>query len=253
VVRSFWEDEFARYDKRFLQEAIAPIQNKLGQILMSPHLRNVLGQVRGGIDARRVMDGGKIFVASLSKGRIGADKANLLGALLATQFQLAAMSRADVPEGDRRDFFLYVDEFQSFATDSFATMLSEARKFRLSLCLSHQYMAQLRPGILDAVLGNVGSILAFRVGHRDAEALRGAFGEGVSAEDLASLGNGEVIGRVLTDGRSGQPFRGRTLPPSGATHGRRDAIIRRSRERYATARAIVEERIARWMRKGSRS
>lgn len=249
MVRSFWEDEFARYDRRFLQEAVAPIQNKLGQILMSPHLRNVLGQVRGGIDARRIMDGGKIFVASLSKGRIGADKANLLGALLATQFQLAAMSRADVPEAARRDFFLYVDEFQSFATDSFATMLSEARKYRLSLVLSHQYMGQLRPGVLDAVLGNVGSILAFRVGHHDAEALRGAFGPGVSAEDLVSLANGEVMGKALFDGRSGQPFRGWTRPPSAVAHGRRDAIIRRSRERYATARAVVEERIRRWMRR----
>ena len=247
AVRSFWEDEFERYERRFMQEAVAPIQIKLGQVLMSPHLRNILGQVRGRIDFRRMMDGGKIFVASLSKGRIGADKAGLLGSLLVTQFHLAAMSRADVPERERRDFFLYVDEFQSFASDSFASMLSEARKYRLCLSLSHQYMAQLRPGVLDAVLGNVGSIMAFRVGHQDAEPLRAALGGACSADDLVSLGNGEVFAKTLSGGRDVQAFRGRTLMPSATRHGRMDTIVRRSRERFARGRAVVEGKIERWM------
>lgn len=146
VVRVFWTTEFENYDRKFLLEAIAPIQNKVGQLLMSPHVRNILGQVRSRIDARFMMDNGRIFIANLSKGALGADKANLLGALWVTQFQLAAMSRVDTPEADRRDFHLYVDEFHSFASDSFASILSEARKYRLCLTLSHQYVAQLVEG-----------------------------------------------------------------------------------------------------------
>jgi hypothetical protein len=145
IVRSFWVNEFENYDDRFLTEAVAPIQNKVGQLLMSPQLRNILGQVRSKINARSMMDNKLIFIADLSKGKLGEDKSNLLGALLVTQFQLAAMSRADMPEAQRRDFFLYVDEFQSFATDSFISILSEARKYRLCLTLSHQYVEQLRP------------------------------------------------------------------------------------------------------------
>ena len=186
-VRSFWVNEFENFDERFLREAVAPIQNKVGQLLMSPHLRNILGQVRSRIDARFMMDNGRIFIADLSKGKLGADKSNLLGALLVTQFQLAAMSRSDVPEETRRDFFLYVDEFQSFTSDSFVSILSEARKYRLCLTLSHQYTDQLRPEIKDAVFGNVGSIVAFRVGHRDAKTLEEVLGGSYTASQLSSL------------------------------------------------------------------
>src|SRR5258706_16114663 len=142
VVTSFWRDEFANYDPRFMREAIAPVQNKVGQLLMSPVIRNVLGQVRNRIDIRYLMDHRKVFIANLSKGRLGEDKANLLGALLVTQFQHAAMSRADMPEDERVDFYLSVDEFQNFGTDSFATILSETRKQRLCLTLAHQYIEQ---------------------------------------------------------------------------------------------------------------
>lgn len=249
LVRSFWENEFGNYDKKFMQEAIAPIQNKVGQLLMSPHVRNILGQVRSRIDARFMMDNGRIFIADVSKGKLGADKSNLLGALLVTQFQLAAMSRSDVPEHERKDFFLYVDEFQSFASDSFISILSEARKYRLCLTLSHQYVDQVRPEIRDAVFGNVGSIVAFRVGHRDAKQLELAFGETYRASQLTSLGNHEVCAKLLADGQDCEPFLGKTLPPVGERHGWRETIICRSREKYARPRKIVEDRIRRWLNK----
>jgi len=247
LVRSFWVNEFENYDSKFLQEAIAPIQNKVGQLLMSPHVRNILGQVRSRIDARFMMDNGRIFIADVSKGKLGADKSNLLGALLVTQFQLAAMSRSDVPEHERIDFFLYVDEFQTFASDSFVSILSEARKYRLCLTLSHQYVDQVRPEIRDAVFGNVGSIVAFRVGHRDAKQLEQAFDETYRASQLTSLGNYEVCVKLLADGQDCEPFLGKTLPPIGERHGRRETIIRRSREKYATPRKIVEDKINRWL------
>ena len=248
MVHSFWVNEFDGYERRFLQEAVAPIQNKVGQLLMSPHVRNIVGQVRSRINARFMMDDGRIFIANLSKGKLGADKSNLLGALLVTQFELAAMSRADVSEEERRDFFLYVDEFQSFTSDSFVSILSEARKYRLCLTLSHQYVAQLRPEIRDAVLGNVGSIIAFRVGQPDAKLLEQVFGETYQASQLTSLNNGEVCARLLTNGQDREPCLGRTLAPSGTRHGRRDAIVRRSREKYGSRRHVVEERIKRWLR-----
>lgn len=247
VVRSFWVNEFDGYERRFLQEAVAPIQNKVGQLLMSPHVRNIVGQVKSKIDARFMMDDGKIFIANLSKGKLGADKANLLGALLVTQFELAAMSRADISEKERRDFFLYVDEFQSFTSDSFVSILSEARKYRLCLTLSHQYVAQLRPEIRDAVFGNVGSIIAFRVGHSDAKMLEQVFGESYRASQFTSLNNGEICARLLSNGQDREPFLGSTLPPIGIRHGRKDIIIRRSREKYSTRREIVEGKIERWL------
>jgi hypothetical protein len=248
MVRSFWVNEFENYDSKFLQEAIAPIQNKVGQLLMSPHLRNVLGQVRSRIDARFMMDRGRIFIADVSKGKLGEDKSNLIGALLVTQFQLAAMSRADVPEHERRDFFLCVDEFQSFATDSFVSILSEARKYRLCLTLSHQYVEQLKPEIREAVFGNVGSIVAFRVGQRDAEVLEREFGSAYPAGHFTRLSNYEVYAKLLNDGEWGEPFAGMTLPPVGARHGHGETVVRRSREKYATARQAVEEKIRRWLR-----
>jgi Type IV secretion-system coupling protein DNA-binding domain len=246
MVRSFWKNEFEAYDRKFLHDAIAPIQNKVGQLLMSPHLRNILGQIRNRINARFMMDDGRIFIADLSKGKLGADKTNLLGALLATQFQLAAMARSNVPEAKRKDFYLYVDEFQSFASDSFVSILSEARKYRLCLTLSHQYVDQLRPQIREAVFGNVGSTIAFRVGHDDAKTLERAFGETYAARQFTSLGNHDVCAKLLNGGRDSEPFLGRTLPQIGVRYGRAATIIRRSREKYATSRKIVENRIERW-------
>jgi len=247
VVRSFWEYEFEAHDRHTKAEMVSPILNKVGPLLMTPQLRNILGQVRGRIDARFMMDEGRIFIANLSKGKLGADKSSLLGSLLVTQFQLAAMARADVRETERRDFFLYVDEFHSFVSDSFAAILAEARKYRLCLTLAHQYTAQLKREIAQAVVGNVGTFLAFRVGHGDAEELQKAFGDSFPASAFTSLNNGEVYAKLLSNGRDIEPFLGRTLPPAGKRHGRRDAIIRRSREKYSTRREVVEGIIKKWL------
>jgi DNA helicase HerA-like ATPase len=247
LVRAFWVNEFAGYSRPFLQEAVAPIQNKVGQLLMSPHLRNILGQIRSRIEPRFMMDRGRIFIADVSKGKLGADKSNLMGALLVTQFQLAAMSRADVPEAKRRDFYLYVDEFQSFASDSFVSILSEARKYRLCLTLSHQYTNQLRPEIRDSVFGNVGSTVAFRVGQSDAELLEREFGNAYPPSRFVDMRNFEICVKILKDGEHYDPFIARTLPVWGERHGHRETIVRRSREKYSSPRKVIEDRIRRWL------
>lgn len=171
VVRTFWTDEFTKYQDRLLAEAIAPIQNKVGQFLSSSLIRNIVGQTKSAFNVREVMDEQKILIMNLSKGKIGEDNSALLGAMMITKIQLAAMARVDTPERERKDFYLYVDEFQNFATESFAGILSEARKYRLNLILAHQFISQLDETVRDAVFGNVGTIAAFRIGAMDTEVL----------------------------------------------------------------------------------
>lgn len=248
IVQAFWTNEFERYDPAFMREAVAPIQNKLGQVLMSPHLRSVFGQAKSRIEPRRIIDTGKIFIANVSKGRLGEDKSNLIGALLVSQFQVAAMSRANVPEEERRDFHLFVDEFHSFGSESFATLLSEARKYRLTLTLAHQYLDQVSPKILSSLVGNVGSIVAFRVGHTDADRLEKAIGGSFRAEDFATLNNHEMYAKLLAHGKDAAPFHAHAMPPLGRRHGRQETIMRRSRQRYARRRSEVAEKIERWSR-----
>ncbi len=247
LVRSFWLKEFANYDAKFLNEAISPVLNKVGQLFVSPHVRNILGQVRSKISARFMMDNQRILIADISKSRLGEDKSRLLGALLVHEFQLAAMSRSDTPESERVDFNLYVDEFSSFTSDSFAGVLSESRKYRLCLTLSHQFMSQLPERLKNAVLGNVGAIISFRVGSLDANVLEQEFGGAYNASQFTELGNHEVLVKQLAHGRYQEPFRGKTLPPLALYHGRRDTIVKRSREKYGTPRERVEERIRRWL------
>lgn len=249
AVRFFWTVEFTKWDRATVAEAVSPLQNKIGQVLMSPALRNVLCQSKSRIGARFMMDNGKIFVANLSKGRLGEDKSAIIGALLAAEFQSAAMSRVDVPEEGRRDFHLYVDEFQSFVSSAFVSILSEARKYRLCLTLAHQYLGQLQEGILAAVIGNVASIISFRVGHTEAEALEMAFGKSYAAEHFTNLNNREVYAKILSNGRDSAPFFGRMLPPMEARHGRRDRIIKRSRERYSVRLGAIEAKLARWLKR----
>lgn len=248
-VRSFWVNEFESYDVKFMTEAIAPVQNKVGQLLMSPPIRNVLGQVKRKVDPRFMIARQRIFIANLSKGLIGEDKANLLGSLLVTSFELAAMERVDIPEEERKDFFLFIDEFQNFTTDSFATILSEARKYRLSLTLSHQYLDQVPEQIQKAVFGNVGTIIAFRVGQSDARTLANEFGPRYIADQFSSLGNFEVLVKLLSRGQHGEPFAGSTFPPIKMHTGRRDAVIRRSREKYASSKVVIESKINRWLQR----
>ncbi len=245
-IRAFWMEEYACYDERFKREAIAPIQNKLGQFLQSPVIRNILGQVRNKVSIPFVMDDSRLFLANLSKGRIGEDKANLLGSLLVTQFQLSAMARANQPEAERRDFYLFIDEFQNFSTDAFASILAEARKYRLCLVLSHQYIDQLSLPVRQAVFGNVGTLISFRIGHADAEVMAKEFGETFSVNMLADLGRFEAAVKLLEDGSNRQPFLAKMLPPLKGATGRRDRFVARSRERFATRRGIVEKRLNRW-------
>ncbi len=245
MVRSFWVNEFANYDRSFRQEAISPIQNKVGQLFLSPALRNVLGQVGTKINFRFMMDNKRIFIANLSKGLIGEAHSSLLGSLLITGFELAALSRADCPPDERGDFFLYADEFHHYATDSFASILSEARKYGLSLTLAHQYLGQLSEQINTAVFGNVGTLLAFRVSEADAALLERQFGGSFTSAHFTGLENYRLCARLLSQ----EPFLASSLPPLETHRNRRKTVIRHSRRKYCTRRKIVEDRIDRWLKK----
>jgi CxxC-x17-CxxC domain-containing protein len=251
VVRAFWVQEYSRYTQRYEVEATAAIQNKVGQFTSNPLIRNIVGQTRSTIDMREVMDGKKILLANISKGRIGEDNSRLLGGLLITKLQLAAMSRVDIPEDQRQDFFLYIDEFQHFATESFVNILSEARKYRLSLILSHQYIAQLGVGmeaqVRDAVFGNVGTIVSFRIGAEDAEALEKEFFPEFIGEDFVNLGKYTIYVKLMIDGVASRPFSAGTLPPPRALEKpNREEIIEFSRGTYGTALQEVEDAIRAW-------
>lgn len=212
-VRRFWLREYAGYPKPFRAEAIAPIQNKVGAFLADPVLQAILTQPRSSFDLRRVMDDGRILLVNLAKGKLGEDTAALLGALIVSRIGLAALSRADVREDDRRDFFVYLDEFQTFTTLSLATMLSELRKYRVSLVLAHQYLSQLDEQVRDAILGNVGTIVSFRLGLTDAEILEKEFWPEFRAEDLVNLPNYNVYLKLMVKGVVSRPFSGETMGP----------------------------------------
>lgn len=221
TVKAFWVNEFAKYPDRFREESVAAIQNKVGQFISTPLIRNIVGQVKSSFDMRQIMDEGKILIVNLAKGKIGEDASNLLGALIITKLQLAAMSRVDVPEEVRRDFYLYVDEFQNFATEAFATILSEARKYRLCLILTHQYIAQLdsmtdkgkSTKVRDAVFGNVGTLVTFRVGAADAEFLEKEFVPEFTIDDLVNLDKYNVYLKLMIDGAASRAFSATTLAP----------------------------------------
>ena len=255
VVKSFWRDEFARYHDRFEVEAIAPIQNKVGQFLSAAVIRNIVGQQTSTLDMRRAMDEGKILIMNLSKGKIGEDNSKLLGGLLVAKLQLAAMSRVDIPENERRDFYLYVDEFQNFATESFANILSEARKYRLNLTLANQYIAQLTetgPGgrnttVRDAIFGNIGTMVVFRVGADDAEFIEKEFEPEFMMNDIVDLPKYHIYLKLMIDGIISRPFSAITMPPPPVlVENFKEEIVRRSRERYAMAREEVERQVAEW-------
>lgn len=210
VVKSFWINEFPKYMEQTRGEALTPLLNKLGAFVTSPLMRGIIGQPWNTLDFRKVMDEGKILLVDLSKGRVGEDAASFLGAVIVTQFQLAAMSRIDVPEENRRDFYLYVDEFQDFATTAFIGILSEARKYRLSLILAHQYLGQLEEEVREAIFGNVGTIITFRLGAEDAKYLAREFFPAFSEEDFLNLPPYHVYLRLMVDGVMSRPFSART-------------------------------------------
>ncbi len=254
MVRSFWETEFTALAPQKLAEAVGPIQNKVGQFLSTPVIRNIVGQPKSTLDLRHAMDTGKIVIVNLSKGKLGEDNSSMLGSLLITKFQLDAMSRADIPVAQRKDFYLYVDEFQNFATDSFATILSEARKYKLNLTMANQYIAQMSEEVCAAVFGNVGSLISFQVGIDDAKILSEQFDEErVLPVNLASLPKYKVYNRIMIDGVTSEAFSGDTLPPPQIEceeePGIRTMKIRNfSRQRYAKPRSVVEDKIMRWTR-----
>ena len=238
VVRSFWMHEFAAWSDNYRTEAVAAIQNKIRPFLTNTNIRGIVSQPGRSLDLREIMDAGKILIVNLSKGRLGEDNSTLLGAFLVTSIQQAAMMRADVPEQSRRDFFLYVDEFQNFTTGSFASVLSEARKFRLGLICAHQFLSQLDEQTANAVWGNVGSIVAFQVGSDDAEVLSQQLGKypgHFAPENLTGLPKYTAYARLLIDGMPSSPFSIQTLPPeTRLLDPERGEIIRRvSQRRYA--------------------
>jgi CxxC-x17-CxxC domain-containing protein len=254
VIKSFWTKEFSRYTQRYETEATAAVQNKIGQFISNPLMRNIIGQSKSSIDIRRAMDEGKILILNLSKGKIGEDNSLLMGALLITRLQLAAMSRVDTPEEQRKDFFLYVDEFQNFATEAFVNILSEARKYRLSLILGHQYIAQMDETVRDAVFGNVGTLVAFRVGAEDAEYLEKEFSPEIFATDFVNLAKYNIYLKLMIDGISSRPFSAQTLLPfEQSEESNREKIIKVSRERYGMPKSVIEEKIIAWIGEANES
>lgn len=249
IVKAFWVDEFGAYSNQFRTEAVSPIQNKVGQFLSSSVIRNIVGQPKSSFELRQLMDNGKIILMNLAKGRIGEDNSSLLGSMMITKLQIAAMSRVDIPEPNRRDFYMFVDEFQNFATDSFATILSEARKYRLNLIIAHQYIEQLSETVQAAVFGNVGTIVCFRIGAADAEFLEKEFAPLFTETDLINLTKYDIYMKLMIDGVASEPFSATGLPPIDLQYPRednREKIIRNSRERFAAPREVVEEKIMRW-------
>lgn len=252
VVKSFWVNEYEEWESRYRNEAIAPVQNKVGQFLNVSFVRNIVGQAKNTIDIEDIMNSGKILLVNVSKGRIGEDNAAILGAMIITKIQLSAMERVRIPEDERKDFYMYVDEFQNFATDSFVNILSEARKYRLDLIIAHQYIGQLvtdtSTAVRDAVFGNVGSIICFRVGAADAEFLEQEFTPEFEQNDLIRLPNRNIYIKLMIDGITSRPFSAKTitLAPIIKDDKKREEIIRISRSKYAHAKTIVEDEINRW-------
>ncbi len=232
VIKRYFENEFDRMPEKMLQESIAPILNKVGQFVSSPLIRAIIERPTSSIDMEEIMNDGKILIANLSQGKIGEDNAALIGAMLITKFQLAAMNRVDRAESARRDFYLYVDEFQNFATSSFIKILSEARKYKLNLTMANQYMAQIPLEVQKAILGNAGSIISFTIGADDARIIMKEFGEVFTDRDLVNLENYQIAVRLMVDSMSGRAFVARTLPLPASRNQNRDKVIRVSRERW---------------------
>lgn len=250
TVRSFWVDEYTKFTDRYTQEATPAIQNKIGQFSSNPLIRNIIGQPTSSFDLREIMDTRKIFIVNLSKGRVGEGNANLLGSMLITKIYLAAMSRADVAASQMSKMpyhYLYVDEFQSFANKSFADILSEARKYKLSLTMAHQYIEQMEEEVRAAVFGNVGTMISFRVGAYDAEVLEKEYAPTFTAVDIVNLGARQIYLKLMIDGISSQPFSATTLPPIELpVESNKDLAIAYSRKNYSRPRSEVEKGIVDW-------
>lgn len=245
AVKAFWTEEFAAYTDRFAAEALPAIQNKIGQFTGNPLIRNIIGQPHSSFDIREIMDNKKILIMNLSKGLVGETNANLLGSMLTTRIYLAAMSRADLPVAIMKtmpNFYFYVDEFQSFANATFANILSEARKYHLNLIIAHQYIEQMEEEVRDAVFGNVGTTISFRVGPFDAETLETVFTPKFLATDLVNLGFAQIYLTLMIDGIGSQPFSAVTLPPIEPPRiSCKNMVIASSRRNFTRPRAEIEK------------
>jgi hypothetical protein len=240
VVKTFWTTEFASWNEKFAAEAVAPVLNKVGAFVANPMIRNIVGQEKSTFNIRELMDNGKILIVNLSRGLVGEDNAAILGALMVTKIQLAAMSRANVALDQRRPFYLYVDEFQNFATDSFAVILSEARKYGLNLTIANQYVTQMDPVVRDAVFGNVGSMASFRVGADDAAFLTKYYAPQFEPGDLMTLHNRFFVSTMTINGEKSPPFSGSTLNQPPVQYDYSDKIIQHSRQHYAVDKSVIE-------------
>lgn len=245
AVKAFWVDEFGSMTDRFIAESVPAIQNKIGQFTTNPIIRNLIGQSKSTFNLRELMDNRKIIIVNLSKGRIGEQNAQLIGSMLVTKIYLAAMGRADLKREEIEalpNFYLYVDEFQSFSNDSFADILSEARKYKLNLTIAHQYVEQMEETVQHAVFGNVGTMITFRVGAQDADVLEKEFAPTFIAEDLVNLGKFQIYLKLMIDGEGSQPFSARTIAPLMKPKiDLSDEVISKSREMYTRGKTEVEE------------
>ncbi|MFA5791540.1 MAG: CxxC-x17-CxxC domain-containing protein [Candidatus Paceibacterota bacterium] len=252
VIKAFWIHEYEAWQDKFRNEAIAPIQNKVGQFLSTSIIRNVVGQSKSTINIFDIMNKSKIFLVNVSKGRIGEDNSALLGGMIITKIQLAAMERVRIPEENRKDFYLYVDEFQNFVTDAFAGILSEARKYRLNLTVAHQYTAQLisdkSSAVRDAVFGNVGTMIVFRVGSDDADFLEKEFDPEFTPQDIVNLPNYKIYLKLMIDGVTSRPFSAKTLPQMVKSDDKKieEEVIKSSRALYCKSKEVVEREINDW-------
>ena len=244
TVLQFWKHEFGQWNEKQVNESIAPVLNKVGAFTANPIIRNIIGQPKSSFDIRKIMDEGKILVVNLSKGLIGEDNAGILGAFIVTKVQLAAMSRSDIPDvADRRPFYLYVDEFQNFATDSFAVILSEARKYGLNLTVANQYISQMTDSVRDAVFGNVGTTISFRVSADDAPILSKQFEPTFESQDLLQMNNRNFVISMIINGEKVPAFSATTLSLPTSPQDNFDRIVEASRQGYARPRAVIEEEI----------
>ncbi|MCX6735157.1 MAG: type IV secretion system DNA-binding domain-containing protein [Candidatus Peregrinibacteria bacterium] len=250
VVKNFWVSEFAGWSEKFDAEAITPLLNKVGQFVATNMIRNIIGQPKNKINIREIMDGQKILLMKVSKGLLGEENSGLMGAMIITKMYQAAMSRADMKEEDRKDFYFYVDEFQNFATDTFAEILSEARKYRLDLTIAHQYMGQLTGLIQKTVFGNVGSMISFRVGADDADVLAQEYNPIFKERDIINLGVREFYCKMSINGEIREAFSARTMDVPKIKKNFVKEIIENSRKTYCEPRAKVEETLAKWDESG---
>ncbi|MFC1600184.1 type IV secretory system conjugative DNA transfer family protein [Patescibacteria group bacterium] len=250
VVKNFWVNEFAGWSEKFDAEAITPLLNKVGQFVATNMIRNIIGQPDNKFNIREVMDKKKILLMKVSKGLLGEENSNLLGAMIVTQIYQAAMSRADTPEAEREDFYLYVDEFQNFATETFEEIMSEARKYKLNLTIAHQFVGQLTPKMIKTVFGNVGSMLSFRVGAEDAQVLENEYNPVFKVRDIINLAVRDFYIKMSVNGEVRKPFSGRTLEVIQPKDDYTEEIISQSRIKYATPVGQVDEMLTHWDESG---